>query len=204
MPLLKPKAAPVRVERVVVKKNIPAKPLSSTPRTSSTLAPNGSRAASAKYSTSSPRLSPDPRSLARTKSASPYPSSSDERRAKRKAPVQRKDSTPMWGSDDSGDDDDQLEHALTGKRRKVVTDWKDPNRRLRHKKAFADEVRATKIIHSADLASIATGCPPAFFGAPEDEVAVKVQYPSRTQPERYDWPRNNACSGIIANKLSQV
>lgn len=192
MPLLKPKAAPqaVRVERVVVKKNIPAKPSSATPRSSSTLAPNGSRIASSKYPSSSPRVSPDPRSLARTKSASPYPSSADERlraaERKRKVAVQRKDSTPMWGSDDSGDDDDQLEHALTGKRRKVITEWKDPNRRVRHKKAFADEVREPKIIHAADLASIATGCPPAFLGAPEDEVAVKVQYPSRTRPERYE------------------
>ncbi|KAK9781834.1 putative Histone-lysine N-methyltransferase, H3 lysine-79 specific [Seiridium cardinale] len=191
MPLLKAKSATqaVRVERVVVKKNIPPKPptVATTPRSS--LAPNGSRAAS-KYSSSSDRLSsPDPRILARTKSASPYPSSSDEKlraERKRKVPLPRKDSTPMWGSDDSGDDDDQVEHALTGKRRKVITEWKDPNRRLRHKKAFGDDIREPKIIHGADLASVATGCPPAFFGAPEDEVAVDVQYPSRTRPERYE------------------
>lgn len=90
----------------------------------------------------------------------------------------------MWGSDDSGDDDDQVESALTGKRRKVTTEWKDPNRRLRHKKAFGDDLREPKIIHGADLASVAIGCPPAFFGAPETEVAVEVQYPSRTRPER--------------------
>lgn len=90
----------------------------------------------------------------------------------------------MWGSDDSGDDFEQVENALTGKRQKVVTEWQDPNRRVRHKKAFGDSIREPKIIHGADLASIATGCSPAFVGAPENEVAVEVQYPSRTRPER--------------------
>ncbi|KAH6654312.1 histone methylation protein DOT1-domain-containing protein [Truncatella angustata] len=193
MPLLKAKSGPqaVRVQRVVVTKSAPAKSssLSAAPRSSS-LAPNGSRNGS-KHMSAHRLSSPDPRILARTKSASPYPSSSDEKgraERKRKAPPPRKDSTPMWGDDDDddGDDDDQWKSALTGKRRKVVTEWKDPNRRLRHKKAFGDDLREPKIIHGADLASIKTACSPAFAGAPEDEVAVQVQYPSRTRPERYE------------------
>jgi H3 lysine-79-specific histone-lysine N-methyltransferase len=173
-----PKAAPqtIRVEKVVV----PPKP---KPR-SSLAPPNGNLRAtssSGKF-TSSPRLSPNPRS-GRLQSSSPYPSSSDEKRAaerKRKAINTPRDS-PLFGTDadDSDEDDDDPFH----KRRKLVSDSRDQNRRLQHKKSFGDVITETQIIHAADLASVKTGCAP-IFGAREDEVAIELQYPSRCRPER--------------------
>ncbi|KAI1854768.1 hypothetical protein JX265_002405 [Neoarthrinium moseri] len=169
MPLLKAKSATqsVRVEKVVVKKAV-KKVTAPTPRSS--LAPNGSLRATSDASSSSPRLlSPNSRAVARTKSASPYPSSSDERAGRKRTLTQRRQNTPRdsphFGPDDSDDDDDEDPFA---KKRKVISTWRDPHRRLRHKKAFGDDIRSPNIIHGADLASVKTGCPPAF-GAPEDE-----------------------------------
>ncbi|KAI0128782.1 putative histone H3 methyltransferase [Xylariales sp. AK1849] len=192
----KVKAAPqsLRIEKVVVQQSKPRPQPKPKPRSS--LAPNGSLRASSSSGklSASPRLSPNPRfGNGRPHSTSPYPSSSDERRIaaerKRKAIRSTPRDSPRFGddTDDSDEDDDDPFH----KRRKLVSASRDPNRKLRHKKAFGDESRDTKIIHAADLVSIKTGCPP-MFGAADDEVAIELQYPSRCQPERYElvWKKD--------------
>ncbi len=162
-------------------------------------ATNGLRANSGSSNNNKfPSLSPNPRngsgglSLLRTKSASPYPSSSDERRRgastgigerKRKAVSSStpRDS-PAFGdsSDDDGEDGDPFSNRNKRMRRSASV---DVNRKLRHKKAFGDEERDPHNIHAADIASVATDCPP-ILGAKADEVAVELQYPSRCKPER--------------------
>ncbi|KAH8673800.1 hypothetical protein BX600DRAFT_215914 [Xylariales sp. PMI_506] len=184
MPILgksKAKAAPqsIRVEKVVIQPK-------SKPRSALVASSKGNLRASSSAGTvtSSPRLSPNPR-LGVRHSASPYPSSSDERKRierKRKAIHSTPRDSPIFDDDDADESDDDNDDPF-GKRRKFVSQSRDPNRRVRHKKAFGDEVRDAKIIHAADLASIKTGCVPAL-GAKEDEVALELQYPSRCQPER--------------------
>ncbi|KAI1075429.1 histone H3-K79 methyltransferase [Whalleya microplaca] len=173
------KAAPreIRVEKVVV----PSKPRSS-------LTPNGLRTSSSQYS-SSPRPSPNPR-VSRPKSASPYPSSAEERWAgrKRKAPTSTPRDSPAFGNDsESEEDGDPFKKRMRCSESRSV----DLNRRLRHKKAFGDEVREPRIVHAADIASVATKCPP-ISGAKEDEIKIELQYPSRCKPERYElvWQKD--------------
>jgi [histone H3]-lysine79 N-trimethyltransferase len=187
MPLLKAKAAPhsVRVERVVVQKK--AKSATPLPGRSPAAAASGglrasSSSASNNLSVSSSRLSsPIPRAVAaRTTSASPYPSSSDERRRfDRKRKPQQQSHSPNFSTDDSDESDDDPFR----KKRKVINTWSDPDRRVRHKRAFGDDLRPTNIINAADLASVKTGCEP-IFGATQDEVAVELQYPSRCRGEK--------------------
>ncbi|KAI0024648.1 histone methylation protein DOT1-domain-containing protein [Xylariomycetidae sp. FL0641] len=180
------KAAPptARVEKVVV----PAKPRPAltTSNSSGTL-----RVPSSAKKTSLSPL-PTPRSAARPKSASPYPSSSsDERRRKRKAVASTpREYSPVFGNDseseEEGDDDPFRKRMRPNDARHV-----DLNRRLRHKKAFADEIRDPHIIHAADIASRETKCPP-IDGAKEDEVAIELQYPSRCTREKYElvWKKD--------------
>ncbi|KAI8963521.1 histone H3-K79 methyltransferase [Daldinia sp. FL1419] len=176
------KAAPqeIRVEKVV----IPAKPRPS-------LAVNNTpRASSSRYS-ASPRLSPNPR-LSRPKSASPHPSSSDEKRAivrKRKAVVSTPRDSPAFGNDSESEDDDS--DPFRKRLRRSESRSVDLNRKLRHKKAFGDEVRDPRIIHAADIASVATKCPP-ISGVKPEEVAIELQYPSRCRRERYElvWQKD--------------
>jgi H3 lysine-79-specific histone-lysine N-methyltransferase len=59
----------------------------------------------------------------------------------------------------------------------------DVNRKLRHKKAFGDDIRKPDIIHAADIASRAMKCPP-ILGARDGEVPIEVQYPSHSARER--------------------
>ncbi|KAI1384726.1 histone H3-K79 methyltransferase [Hypoxylon trugodes] len=191
----KPAAQEIRVEKVI----IPSKPRPST------LTPNGhSRAStSSQYLSASPRPSPNPR-LSRPKSASPYPSSADEKRSsirrKRKAVSSStpRDS-PAFGNDSESSDDggDPFRKRLRRSEERSI----DLNRKLRHKKAFGDEVRDSRIIHAADIASVATKCPP-IQGAEPEEVAIELQYPSRCKRERYElvWQKDkiDAVKDILA------
>ncbi|OTA98866.1 hypothetical protein M426DRAFT_325662 [Hypoxylon sp. CI-4A] len=162
----------IRVEKVVVPNK--ARP---------SLTPNGPRASSSQYS-ASPRLSPNPR-LSRPKSASPYPSSADEKRAggrKRKIISSTpRDSTPAFGNDSESEDEDS--DPFRKRLRRSEERSVDLNRKLRHKKAFGDDVRDSRIIHAADIASVATKCPP-IQGAKPEEVAIELQYPSHCKRER--------------------
>ena len=154
--------------------------------------------------TGSRTLSPNPRGVSRTKSASPYPSSADERMRGGSSGNKRKKAgggggagrsvgisgmstprdSPAFGdsTDDDGDGDDDPFSTRNKRLRRSAS--VDVNRKLRHKKAFGDEDRDSHIIHAADIASVATGCPP-ILGAQADAVAVELQYPSRCKPERW-------------------
>ncbi|KAI1484692.1 histone methylation protein DOT1-domain-containing protein [Biscogniauxia mediterranea] len=180
------KAAPqsIRVEKVVV----PSKPRPAVAPKSST---NSLRATSSQLSSSSSsRLSPNPR-LSRTKSASPYPSSSDEKRVerKRKAVTSTPRDSPAFGNDSESEEEDG--DPFRKRARRSDSRSIDLNRKLRHKKAFGDEIRHPHIIHAADIASRATKCPP-ISGAKEDEIAIELQYPSRCARERYElvWQKD--------------
>ncbi|KAI0382822.1 histone H3-K79 methyltransferase [Hypomontagnella monticulosa] len=177
---LKPAPQEIRVEKVY----IPAKSRPGLPT-------NGARASSSQFS-ASPRLSPNPRLSSRTKSASPYPSSSDEKRAivrKRKAVTSTPRDSPAFGNDSESEDEDidPFRKRIRRSEERSV----DLNRKLRHKKAFGDEVRDSRIIHAADIASVATKCPP-IQGAKPEEVAIELQYPSRCKRERYElvWQKD--------------
>ncbi|KAI0180812.1 histone H3-K79 methyltransferase [Hypoxylon sp. FL1284] len=179
---LKPAAQEIRVEKVVV----PTKPRPSlTPK-------NSALRASSSQLSASPRPSPNPR-LSRTKSASPYPSSSDEKRAltrKRKAVAITPRASPAFFGDDSESEDE--DHDPFSKRLRLSESRPiDYNRKLRHKKAFGDDTRDSRIINAADIASVATKCPP-IHGAKPEEVAIELQYPSRCKRERYElvWQKD--------------
>ncbi|KAI0480982.1 histone methylation protein DOT1-domain-containing protein [Xylariaceae sp. FL0804] len=191
MPILGGKrAAPptTRVEKVVVPAK--ARPSSGLP----------SRTTNKSLSS---RPSPLPRSKPRPHGASsPYPSSSSSgaRRADRKrkaAPAAAVASgtprdSPVFGDDSSGSDEEGDGDPFR-KRLRRSSDSRpvDVNRRLPHKKAFGDEARTPHVIHAADIASRAAGCPP-IAGAKEEEVAIEVQYPSRCARERYElvWQKD--------------
>ncbi|KAI0909226.1 histone methylation protein DOT1-domain-containing protein [Ustulina deusta] len=149
---------------------------------------------------STTKLSPNPR-ISRPKSASPYPSSSDERRIerKRKAVTSTPRDSPAFGNDSDSEDDDG--DPFRKRMRRSESRPIDANRKLRHKKAFGDDVRKPNIIHAADIASRATKCP-AIPGAKDDEVAIEVQYPSRCARERYElvWQKDkiDAVKDILA------
>jgi H3 lysine-79-specific histone-lysine N-methyltransferase len=156
-------------------------PPKSKPR-SSLAPPNGglrAGASSGKFS-SSPGLSPNPRN-GRPKSSSPYPSSSDEKR-KRKAISRTPRDSPLFGTD-ADDSDEDVGALFNNKRQKSASDITDPNRDLRDKGAFGDNIRETRIIHAADLSSVKTGGAP-ILGAQENEVAIELQYPSHCRRER--------------------
>ncbi|KAI1397084.1 histone H3-K79 methyltransferase [Hypoxylon fuscum] len=187
---LKPAPQQIRVEKVVV----PTKPRprpSLTPHHSSSS--NGLRAPSSSQYSASPRLSPNPR-LSRPKSASPYPSSADERRTaasrKRKAVTSTPRDSPAFFGDDSESEDDDSD-PFRKRLRRSESRSVDLNRKLRHKKAFGDDARDPRIIHAADIASVATKCPP-IHGAKPEEVAIELQYPSRCKRERYElvWQKD--------------
>ena len=209
------KAAPqtIRVEKVIV----PQKPNggssssnggNSSNRARPTSHPSGSSNNGLRVGTAGSRtLSPNPRGMSRTKSASPYPSSADERVRGGSGGNKRKKvgsgggtgrgvgfggigtprDSPAFGdsSDDDGDDGDDPFSTRNKRLRRSAS--VDVNRKLRHKKAFGDEDRDSHIIHAADIASVATGCPP-ILGAEADAVAVELQYPSRCKPERWVAP----------------
>lgn len=157
----------VRVEKVAV----PIKP-----RPSPIPSSRGLRAPFSK------KLSVHP-ATSRSKSISPYPSSSDEPRLdrKRKAVTSTPRDSPVFGNDTESEDDDG--DPFRKRMRRSDGRLLDVNRKLRHKKAFGDSVRKPYMIHAADIASRATKCP-VIAGARDDEVAIEVQYPSGCARER--------------------
>ncbi|KAJ8121328.1 hypothetical protein ONZ43_g2189 [Nemania bipapillata] len=179
----------MRVEKVAV----PSKPRPS-PR------PSNSVRASSTHLSVPAKLSPNPRA-ARPKSTSPYPSSSDEPRIerKRKAVTSTPRDSPVFGNDTDSEDDDG--DPFRKRMRRSDGRLVDVNRKLRHKKAFGDDVRRPNIIHAADMASRATKCPP-IPGAKDNQVAIEVQYPSRCTRERYElvWQKDkiDAVKDILA------
>ncbi|KAH7037657.1 histone-lysine N-methyltransferase, H3 lysine-79 specific [Microdochium trichocladiopsis] len=183
----KVKAAPtaIRREKVVVQQKPKPRPATST------------------TSSAARSLAPPPNGYARSKSGSPYPSSADERSRKRKAIISTPRDSPAFdddSSDDGAEDDDPFSSVHHNKRLRANGLKTDVNRKLRHKKAFGDEVREPRIVHGADVASTKNNCPP-IFGAKEDEVAVELQYPSNSKPEKYElvWRKDylNSVKDII-------
>ncbi|KAI0166150.1 histone methylation protein DOT1-domain-containing protein [Xylariaceae sp. FL1272] len=150
----------------------------------------------------SPAVSLGPNSRTpRPKSSSPYPNSSDERKIerKRKAVTITPRDSPAFGNDSDSEDED----GDPFKKRVRRNDGRpiDLNRKLRHRKGFGDDIRKVDIIHAADMASRAAGCP-AIPGARDNEVAIEVQYPSRCVRERYElvWQKDkiDAVKDILA------
>ncbi|KAI2642710.1 histone methylation protein DOT1-domain-containing protein [Xylaria nigripes] len=184
------KAAPpvMRVEKVVVSSQPRPSPKSTkiaralpTPHSSANLL-------------SKPQASPP-------KSASPYRSSSDERRfdRKRKAITNTPRDSPVFGNDTESEEEDG--DPFRKRMRQTYSRVIDVNRKLRRKKAFGDEIRKPGIIHAADIASRATKCPP-IPGAKDHEVTINVQYPSHCVREKYElvWQKDkiDAVKDILA------
>ncbi|KXJ94227.1 histone methylation protein DOT1-domain-containing protein [Microdochium bolleyi] len=212
------KAAPptIRREKVVVQPKPKPRPANGTSSSASTTpVANGRRlthlsrttSASSSPTGAAARRSlapPSGASYARSKSGSPYPSSADERSRKRKVIVSTPRDSPAFdddSSDDGADDDDPFSSARSNHKRIRPNGLRtDINRKLRHKKAFGDDVRELKLVHGADVASIKKGCDP-IFGAREDEVAIELQYPSNCKPEKYElvWRKDflNSVKDII-------
>ncbi|KAK8124498.1 histone-lysine N-methyltransferase- H3 lysine-79 specific [Apiospora kogelbergensis] len=168
---IKPAPQTITVQKVVVPAK--TKPRSSLGPNSNSNNSNGLRAPSSSKagSSASSRLSPNPK-FARTKSASPYPSSSDEKRAaerKRKAVTSTPRDSPALFDDDDDSEDDEDDDPFR-KRRRLIDETGDANRKLRNKRAFDDKIR----------------------DSPIDEVAVELQYPSRCKPEKYElvWKKD--------------
>jgi [histone H3]-lysine79 N-trimethyltransferase len=144
-------------------------------------------------SKSSPRPSPKP-GLTRPKSASPYPSSSDEKRLERKrkvvataSAVPRKSPASdriAFDADSDAEDEDDWVGALDVRKRQRTSDGRlvDEKRILPNSKSFKAPERPLKLINAADVASLRLKCVPQM-GARVDEVKVKLQYPSMQQPE---------------------
>ncbi|WYZ39919.1 hypothetical protein EsH8_IV_000260 [Colletotrichum jinshuiense] len=152
-------------------------------------------ASSTSSAKASPRASPNPNSkslLARKKSASPYPSSSDEKRTERK----RKGgsagpSQPKFDNDSDGDDNDDFVLKLDPRKRQRLEDGRfvDTQRVLTRSSAFKEGLRPlSRLIHAADITNLKK-CPKAkrALGATEeDDVRVRLQYPSNYGAEDYE------------------
>ncbi|KAJ0383754.1 hypothetical protein COL922a_009818 [Colletotrichum nupharicola] len=186
MPILGRKAAKppnIRVET----RAAPRKPRPKLPHSLST-------ASSAK---ASPRASPNPpvnkALLARKKSASPYPSSSDEKRSvERKRKVDSAGpSQPKFDSDSDSDVEGDFTNLEVPHKRQRLADGQlvDTKRVLTRASAFKEGLRdLSRLIHAADLTNLKT-CPKAMrvLGATEqDDVRVRLQYPSMYGPENYE------------------
>ncbi|KAI1268366.1 histone methylation protein DOT1-domain-containing protein [Xylariaceae sp. FL1019] len=171
------------------------------PSSSNLKAPSAVHATTARRSPAT-SLGPNFRT-SRPKSSSPYPNSSDERKIerKRKAVTTTPRDSPAF--DDDSDSDDEDGDPFTFTKRVKPNDGRpiDLNRKLRHRKGFGDDIRRVDIIHAADMASRAAGCP-AIPGAKDNEVAIEVQYPSRCVRERYElvWQKDkiDAVKDILA------
>ncbi|PKS13265.1 hypothetical protein jhhlp_000036 [Lomentospora prolificans] len=195
-------AATIRVEKVP----IPQKPKPKTLQHSSNSLKPSSRATSRSSSAHlSPRPSPQP-------SAATYEAKHIERKRKSTAPHKSRASPSVttsrieFDSDSNSEDDNDWIGALNSRNRQKrgrLDDGRyvDPNRSLRHKKAFESRVEGLKFIHAADVASVALKCSPVL-GAKNDEVAVRLQYPSLQRREKYElvWGKDkiDAVSSIIA------
>ena len=188
------KAAAPTIRKEVVAVDTPKskpkpKPRPLAPPSSSGLRVPSSAAASA----GSPRLSPASR-----KSASPYPTSSDESRLDRKRKRGGATHRPSPASDrvefdkDSESEDDDWEAAVDARKRRARLSSRrrrDETRKLAHpalaraSRESPGKVEELSLIHSADVASLALRCVPVL-GATADEVAVELQYPGSLQRER--------------------
>ncbi|KAH8880411.1 histone H3-K79 methyltransferase [Thozetella sp. PMI_491] len=153
---------------------------------------NGKRAgsvASSSRANGTPRPSPKPRSsVVRLSSASPAPSSADERSSARKRKVggsSRSPASPKYAEDSDSDEDNWANNLVAQKRQKQSHNI---NRELRHPHMWAgDDVnpREIRIIHASEIASLDTRCRPAL-GLDSDNVAIKLRYPGSKYPEQYE------------------
>ena len=134
-------------------------------------------------------------SISRQKSHSPYPSSSDERRADRKRkpatpkPAQRQSPTERidFGKDsDNEDDSGWLDLEARKRQRKSPSDpeLSDLSRKLKHPKAFQEKDPDLRLIHATHVASLELKCVPVM-GASKEDVAIELQYPSLQRREKY-------------------
>lgn len=141
---------------------------------------------------STPRPSPKPSSI-RQKSNSPYPSSSDETRIARKrkaggAGAAR--SSPAvervtFDKDSDAEEDDGWLTLESRKRQRKDGRQEDANRKMRHRKAFADGQERLRYIQATDVASLECGCVPQMGAeAQKEDVAFELQYPSLTPREK--------------------
>lgn len=184
---IKAPAPQIRIERVPVEKPKPK------PKPAPAAHADGSHKAS-------PTLLQN-RAKVKSKSASPYPSSTDEsRRAKRKAAGGAGSRSPAsenvkFDSDDTDGADDGADDMLLGARRKKRRLTRvDPNRNLRHpciwtgtsddREQDKEKGGELRIIHAAELANLKDKCKPAF-ALPDEELAIELRYPGARQRERY-------------------
>ena len=174
----------IRIEQVTIQRPA-AKP---KPRTVQTTIANGL------VSRPSPHGRLPSRPTIRQKSQSPYPSSADEKRqdhrkrkvagssSLRKSPVGER----IAFDKDSDNEDDGWMTLETRKRQRqdaVDGDFVDPNRRLKHSRAFKERDGGLEFIHATDVASLETKCVP-IMGALKEDVAIELQYPSLQPRER--------------------
>ncbi|OLN83733.1 Histone-lysine N-methyltransferase, H3 lysine-79 specific [Colletotrichum chlorophyti] len=176
------KPAAIRVEKV----EVAPKPRPKLPHATS----------STSSARATPRASPNPNSkallAARKKSASPYPSSSDERRAERKRKISSAGpSQPKFEDDSDGEGDDNFERYLEvpKRRRRADEEYDDTKRVLTRASAFKEGVhKMTRLIHAADIMNLKS-CPkakPQLGATAEDDLRVRLQYPSMYGPENYE------------------
>ncbi|KAH6670241.1 histone-lysine N-methyltransferase [Plectosphaerella plurivora] len=202
MPLLSSKAKKpptIRIEKVAIRRPPPPKPRPSlTQRTTST--------SSAK---ASPRPSPNPRLLPR-ESASPYPSSSEERRRKRK--LGSVDPVTQWGKDDSdsdGADDDFVQNLDMAKRqRRADSERTDERRSLVAAEAFEGHwPKELKYIHARSVMNTSSPAKPAkraLKARADDDIRVRIQYPSVYLPESYELLVENGTIDAVSDILQVV
>jgi H3 lysine-79-specific histone-lysine N-methyltransferase len=175
----------IRIEKVVVERPI------SKPKPK----PKPQPAADGTSSRSPSVHRPSPKPLLRQKSHSPYPSSSDEKRLERK----RKAGTPTvarrspvsdrveFDKDSDAEDDGWMNLDSRKKQRMGTADGRfvDPNRKLKHPKAFEKRPEGLKFIHAVQVASLEGKCVP-IMGAQKEDVAIELQYPSLQPREKYE------------------
>ncbi|KAK2052095.1 histone methylation protein DOT1 [Colletotrichum caudatum] len=177
------KPAAIRVEKVQV----------AAPKPRPKLAHAASSTSSAK---ASPRPSPKPNGgkslLSRKQSASPYPSSSDEKRSERKRKVgSAGPSQPKFDNDSDDDDNYDAFINLEPRKRQRTKDGQfvDTQRLLTRSSAFRDNARPlSRLIHAVHISNLKK-CPKAkrLLGATEDDdVRVRLQYPSNYGAEEYE------------------
>jgi H3 lysine-79-specific histone-lysine N-methyltransferase len=173
----------IRIEKVVVERPI------SKPKPK----PKPQPAADGTSSRSPSVHRPSPKPLLRQKSHSPYPSSSDEKRLERK----RKAGTPTvarrspvsdrveFDKDSDAEDDGWMNLDSRKKQRMGTADGRfvDPNRKLKHPKAFEKRPEGLKFIHAVQVASLEGKCVP-IMGAQKEDVAIELQYPSLQPREK--------------------
>uniref|UniRef100_A0A8H7KE81 Uncharacterized protein n=1 Tax=Bionectria ochroleuca TaxID=29856 RepID=A0A8H7KE81_BIOOC len=156
----------IRIEKVTVAR--PAvKPV--TPSTKAISSASSARSSPA----ATHRPSPKPSSLPRQKSHSPYPSSSDEKRAERKRKAGSASSTrrspavdrPDFGKDSDGEEDDGWLKLDGRKRQRKGTlngRSEDTARQIRSARAFEVGDAGLDFIHAVQVASLQHNCVPAM------------------------------------------